>query len=51
MTSSQEGSPPLNPLPENPNTNSMAGADIRLPTFNGNGAKDPEKNWFLCEAV
>ena len=27
----------------------MAGADIRLPTFNGNESKDPEQHWFLCE--
>ena len=29
----------------------MDGADIRLPTFNGNGAEDPEQHWFLYEDV
>jgi hypothetical protein len=24
---------------------------MRLPTFKGDGSKDPEKHWFLCEAV
>ena len=50
-TSAQEGTPPLDPLLEKPDANSMAGADIQLPTFNGNGAEDSEQHWFLCEAV
>ena len=29
----------------------MAGVDIQLPTFNGNGAEDPEQHWFICEVV
>ena len=29
----------------------MAGSDIKLPIFNGNGLEDPEKHWFLCEVV
>ena len=29
----------------------MARKDIKLPIFNGNGLEDPEKNWFVCEAV
>ena len=36
---------------DNTDAKSMAGEDIRLPTFNGNGAEDPEQHWFLCEAV
>ena len=51
MTSVQEGTPPLNSEPENHGTMSMAVTDVRLPTFNGNGTKDPEQHWFLCEAV
>ena len=46
-----EGIPPLNPLPENLDANSMVGPNIQLPTFNGNGAEDLEQHWFLCEAV
>ena len=34
-----------------PDTDSMAGTDIRLPTFNGNGVEDLEQHWFLCEAI
>ena len=34
-----------------PTTNTMAGDDIKLPIFNGNGLEDPEQHWFLCEAV
>ena len=29
----------------------MVGEDIILPTFNGNGAEDPEQHRFLCEVV
>ena len=29
----------------------MAGNDIKLPIFNGNGLEDPEQHWFLCESV
>ena len=50
-TTTPEGIPPLNPLPENPDSNSMDGADIQLPKFNGNGEKDLEQHWFLYEAV
>ena len=41
----------MNIVPENPDTNSMAVIDVRLPTFNGNGTKDLEQHWFLCEAI
>ena len=50
-TNTPEGIPPLNPLLGNLDANSMDGVDIRLPTFNGNGTKDPEQHWVLCEAV
>ena len=40
-TSAQEKPPPLNQSSNNPGTNAMAREDIRLPTFNGNGAEDP----------
>ena len=29
----------------------MDGEDIWLPTFNGNGAEDPEQHWFICEVI
>ena len=29
----------------------MAGADIKLPIFNGNGLEDPKQHWFLCEVL
>ena len=29
----------------------MKGDDMKLPLFQGYGTKDPEKYWFLCEAV
>ena len=41
----------MNPLPENPDANSMVGADIRLPTFNGNIIEYSEQHWFLYEVV
>ena len=42
-TTSMQGSPnSLNHPLDNPDANSMAGIDIILPTFNGNGAEDPE---------
>ena len=47
----QEGTPPLKSFIDNLDANSMAGVDIRLPTFNGNGAEDPKKCWFLGEVV
>ena len=50
-TSAQEGTPPLNPVPEEPHANSMAATDVRLPTFNGNGMEDPKQHWFLCDVV
>ena len=34
-----------------PTVNTMAGSDIKLPIFNGNGLKDLEKNWFLYEVI
>ena len=50
-TNTPEGIPPLNPLQENPDANSIAGEDIQLPTFNGNGAEDPKHYWVICEVV
>ena len=50
-TSAKEGTPPLHYSSEYLDGNSMAGEDIRLPTFNGNGPEDLEQNWFLCEVV
>ena len=38
VTSTQEIPPSLNHSLEKPDANSMAGEDIKLPTFNGNGA-------------
>ena len=29
----------------------MVGDDVKLPLFHRNGMEDPEKYWFLCEAV
>jgi hypothetical protein len=25
--------------------------EMRLPIFRGDGSEDPDKHWFLCEAV
>ena len=25
--------------------------EMRLPTFRGDGSKDPDQHWFLCEVV
>jgi hypothetical protein len=25
--------------------------EMRLPKFKGDGSEDPEKHWFLCEAI
>jgi hypothetical protein len=25
--------------------------EMRLPIFTGDGSKDPDQHWFLCEAV
>ena len=38
-------------VPTIPKFNTMVVADIKLPIFNGNGLEDPEKHWFLCEAL
>ena len=29
----------------------MAGDEMKLPIFNGNGTGDPEQYWFLCEVI
>ena len=29
----------------------MAGDEMKLPIFNGNGTDDPDQYWFLCEAI
>ena len=51
-STSAQGIPPSLDYPlDILNTKSMAGEDIRLPTFNGNGVEDLEKHRFLCEAV
>ena len=34
-----------------PRVNIMAGNDIKLQIFNGNGLEDLEKHWFPCEAL
>ena len=34
-----------------PTTNTMAGAKIKLPIFNGNRLEDPEQHWYLCDIV
>ena len=34
-----------------PTANTMAGTDIKLSIFNGNGLEVPKKHWFLCEVV
>ena len=41
-TNAQESIPPLDHLLDNLDNNAMAGVDIWLPIFNGNGAEDPE---------
>ena len=47
-----QGSPnSQNFVPAVPLTNTMAGDDIKLPIFNGNGLEDPEQHWFICEVV
>ena len=47
---------PVNPVHmgnpvNNPRSTLMAGTNVRLPTFSGNGMEDPEQHWFLCEAM
>ena len=34
-----------------PAVNTMVGTNIKFPIFNGNGLKDLEQHWFLCEVV
>jgi len=29
----------------------MVGGEMKLPLFHGNGSKDPQQHWFLCEVV
>ena len=29
----------------------MAGDDMKLPMFHGNGTDDPKQYWYLCEVV
>ena len=36
---------------QNPPRRNRMGDDMKLPTFKGTGAEDPEQHWFLCEAV
>ena len=50
-TSAQGIPPSLNCSLNTSNANSMAGEDIRLPTFNGNGVEDPDQHWFFSEVV
>ena len=50
---SPTSTPPSGSNTENqhpPRRNRM-GDDMKLPTFKGAGAEDPEQHWFLCEAV
>ena len=54
-----QGGPPtvlVNPVDSGNSVNNldasiMARTDVRLPTFTGDGTEDPEKHWFLCEAI
>ena len=36
---------------QHPPRRNRMGDDMKLPTFKGTGAEDPEQHWFLCEAV
>ena len=36
---------------QNPPCRNKMGDDMKLPTFKGTGAEDPEQHWFLCEAI
>ena len=36
---------------QNPPRRNRMGDDMKLPTFRGTRAEDPEQHWFLCEAV
>ena len=36
---------------QNPPPRNRMGDDMKLPTFKGTGSEDPEKHWFLCEAI
>ena len=36
---------------QHPPRRNRMGDDMKLPTFKGIGAEDPEQHWFLCEAV
>ena len=36
---------------QHPPCRNRMGDDMKLPTFKGTKAEDPEKHWFLCEAV
>ena len=29
----------------------MAGDNVKIPLFQGNGTEDPKQYWFLCEVV
>jgi len=29
----------------------MAGGEMKLPVFHGNGSEDPQQHWFLCKAI
>ena len=49
---SGQGSPASQTFfPRVPRVNIMAGNDIKLSIFNGNGLEHLEKHWFLCEAI
>ena len=41
---------PVNPV-NNPNATLIAGTNVRLPTFNGNGTEDPKQHWFLSKEI
>ena len=36
---------------QHPPRRNRMGDDMKLPTFKGTGAEDPEQHWFLCEAI
>ena len=48
----EQGSPTSPNFVSNvPTTNTMLGAHIKLPIFNGKGLEDLEQHWLLCEFV
>ena len=52
-TTSPTSTPPSgsNTANQHPPRRNRMGDDMKLPTFKGTGAEDPEQHWFLCEVV